>query len=87
VSPGRQLPLFPTGAMRRPVSRMHLVLARRAVRAVRARGPGRQADLAAILACDPADLRVAVGIAVQWRRVDGRDGCLVAVPREGGQPT
>lgn len=83
MSENRQLALFAATPLRQPLSREQVRLARRVVRTVRARGPIAQADLVGILGCTPAEARFAIGIAVQWRRIERRDGCLVATPREG----
>jgi hypothetical protein len=86
VSQDKQLALFPAGtSARRPVTREHLVLARRVTRTARARGPLLVKDLAMILGADLGDVWLAVGIARQWRRVEVRDGIVaLAVPHEEG---
>ena len=88
MSPDRQLELFPADkTTRRPVTPAHLVLAKRGIRMVRARGPLRVRDLATILGADLGDVWLAVGVARQWRRVDVRDGVVVlAATDEEGTP-
>lgn len=61
-----------------------LHLAKQATRGVRENGPVRDDELAAILGCSVDELRAAIGIAMQWRRVDRCGDWLVALPsREG----
>jgi hypothetical protein len=62
-----------------------LHLAKQAVRGVRENGPVRDDELAAILGCSVDELRAAIGIAMQWRRVDRCDGYLVPAPRREGR--
>lgn len=72
--------------MSAPVTPERLHLAKRVVRAVREHNPTRDDELAAILGCDLAELRTAIGIAARWRRIDRCDGYLVSIPsRKGGQ--
>jgi hypothetical protein len=63
-----------------PVTPARLHLAKQAVRGVRENGPVRDDELAAILGCDLAELRTAIGIAIRWRRIDRCDGWLVPTP-------
>jgi hypothetical protein len=58
-----------------------LWLAGRTVQAVKEKGPLRDTELLAILGCDPAELRTAIGIAFRWRQVDRCGDYLVPVPR------
>lgn len=81
----RQLSLFTAADVRRPVTPETLRLARRVARRVAARGPLTEAELAELLGCgDRAALKLAIGIAVQWRRVARRGGLVEAVHREEG---
>jgi hypothetical protein len=87
-----QLGLFPAAAPgkppRRPVTRAHLLLARRAIRAVTARGPLPVTELAAVLGADLGDMWLAVGIAQQWHRLSVCDGYAAApAHREEGRPS
>ena len=86
MSRDKQLALFPAGVTaHRPVTREHLLLARRAVRTVRARGSLRVADLATILGAEVGEAWLAVGVARRWGRVEVHDGVVaLAVPREEG---
>jgi len=83
MSGDRQLGLFPASTVRQPPSRNHRILARRVARRVTARGPISEADLRTELGVGWSDLRLAIGIAAQWRRVDRADGWIIPVaPRE-----
>lgn len=65
----------------------HLHRAKQVVRGVREHGPVREEELAALLGCDVAEVRAAIGIAIRWRRVDRCGDHLVAVPpRHEGRP-
>jgi hypothetical protein len=62
----------------------HLRLAGRAAQAIRKHGAIRDAELLAILGCDPADVRAAIPLVIRWRKADRCGNYLVAVsPREG----
>jgi hypothetical protein len=89
VTQDKQLALFPAAAAAtQPVSPVHLRLAKRGIRTVRARGPLRVKDLAMILGADIGDMWTAVGVARQWRRLEVRDGiAALAVPRDEGAAT
>lgn len=83
-----QLELFggdaPQKPARRPVTRGHIVLAKRVARIINGRGPLHVTELATFLGAELPDVYLAVGIAGQWRRVDLCDGFVVpAAPHEG----
>jgi len=59
-----------------------LWLAGRAVQVVKENGALRDAELLAILACQPEELRAAIPIMIRWRKVDRCGEYLVAVPRQ-----
>lgn len=85
-----QLELFaaPDSAARQPVTRAHLILAKRGIRAVQARGPLLVRDLALILGADIGDMWLGVGVARQWRKVEIRDGIVaLAVAGDGEEAT
>jgi hypothetical protein len=48
------------------------------VRVARQRGIVHEDDLPAILGCSRAELKITIGIAFRWRRVDRCDSWLVA---------
>ncbi len=58
----------------------HLRLAGRAAQVIKENGALRDAELLAILACDPAELRAAIPIVIRWRKADRCGDYLVAVP-------
>jgi hypothetical protein len=60
---------------------VHLRLAGRAARVIKDNGALRDAELLAILACEPAELRAAIPIMVRWRKADRCGNYLVAIPR------
>ena len=66
------------------VSPEHLHRAMQVVRSVRELGPVREEELAALLGCDVAEVRAAIGIAMHWHRIDRCAGYLVAVPSRAG---
>ena len=57
-----------------------LRLAARAAQVIKENGSLRDAELLAILGCEPAELNAAIPIAIRWRRVDRCGDYLVAVP-------
>jgi hypothetical protein len=60
-----------------------LRLAGRAARVIKENGPLRETELLAVLACEPEELRAAIGIVIRWRKADRCGDYLVAVPRQG----
>ena len=67
-------------------ARADLFRAKEVVRATRERGVIHEDDLAAILGCDRAELRAAIGIAYQWRHIDRCGSWLVTAPSREGRP-
>ena len=65
------------------VTPARLRLAGRAAQVVRDNGALRDADLLAILACEPDELRAVILIVYRWRKVDRCGEYLVVVPRQG----
>ena len=66
--------------------RADLLRAKDLVRFTRERGVIHEDDLAALLGCERAKLRMAIGIALRWRHIDRCGSWLVASPsREGGR--
>ena len=63
------------------VTPAHLRLAGRAAQVIKENGALRDAELLAILACEPAELRAAIPIVIRWRKADRCGDYLVAVPR------
>lgn len=59
-----------------------LWLAGRAVLAIKEHGGLRDAELLAILACRPEELKAAIPIMIRWRKVDQCGDFLVAVHRQ-----
>ena len=59
-----------------------LRLAGRAARVIGENGALRDAELLAILACEPDELRAAIPIVIRWRKADRCGDYLVAVPRQ-----
>ena len=57
-----------------------LWLAGRAVQVIKENGALRDAELLAILACQPEELRATIPIMIRWRKVDRCGDYLVAVP-------
>jgi hypothetical protein len=86
VSQDKQLPLFAAATVRQPVTRRDVILAKRVARIVKARGPIREADLAEALGCGWDDLRLAIGIASQWRRICRADAYVVPLARDKETP-
>lgn len=60
-----------------------LRLAGRAAQVIRKHGSLRDAELAAILACDLSELNAAIPIVIRWRKADRCGEFLVAVSRQG----
>jgi hypothetical protein len=70
-----------------PVTRELLLLARRTVRVVVARGAVREVDMPGLIGCAGEDARAAVGIARGWRKVDYCAGFIAAAAsRDEGKP-
>lgn len=59
-----------------------LWLAGRAVLVIKENGAHRDAELLAILACQPEELKAAIPIMIRWRKVDRCGDYLVAVSRQ-----
>ena len=62
------------------VNPAHLRLAARAAQVIRENGALHDAELLAILACDPVELRAAIPIVTGWRKADRCGDYLVSVP-------
>jgi hypothetical protein len=60
-----------------------LRLAGRAARVIKEHGAVRDADLLVLLACQPDELRAAIGIVLHWRKADRCGDYLVPVARQG----
>jgi hypothetical protein len=58
-----------------------LRLAGRAAQIIKENGALRDAELLAILACEPAELSAAIPIVIRWRKADRCGEYLVPVPR------
>jgi hypothetical protein len=58
----------------------HLHLAGRAAQVIKKHGALRDAELLAILDCEPDELRVVIPIVIRWRKADRCGDYLVAVP-------
>lgn len=54
-----------------------------AAQVIQENGALRDAELLAVLGCDPADLRAAIPIVIHWRKADRCGDFLVAVSRPG----
>jgi hypothetical protein len=64
-----------------------LWLAGRAPQVIKEHGALRHAELLAILACQPEELRAAIPIMIRWRKTGRCGDYLVAVPpRRKGRP-
>jgi hypothetical protein len=62
-------------------------LAGRAAQVIKQNGALRDAELLAILACEPDELRAAIPIMIRWRKADRCGDYLVAFPpRHKGRP-
>ena len=64
------------------VAPARLRLAGRAAQVIGENGALRDAELLAILACEPDELRAVIPIVIRWRKVDRFGDYLVAVPRQ-----
>jgi hypothetical protein len=64
------------------VSPARLRLAGRAAQVIRQNSAPRDAELLAILACEPDELRAVIPIVILWRKVDRCGDYLVAGPRQ-----
>ena len=69
------------------VSPEHLRLAERAARVIQENRALRDAELLALLACEPDELRAVIPIVIRWRKDDQCGDYLVADPRQrDGRP-
>jgi hypothetical protein len=66
--------------------RADLFRAKEVVRVTGERGVIHEDDLVGILDCTRTEMRVAIGIAYHWRRIDRCGLWLVAVPLREGRP-
>jgi hypothetical protein len=64
------------------VTPARLRLAGRAAQVIKENGVLRDAELLAILACEPEELRTVIPIVIRWRKADRCGDYLVAVPRQ-----
>lgn len=65
--------------------RAALLRAKNLVRITRERGVVHEDDQPAILRCSRAEVKVAIGIAFRWRRIDRCGSWLVAAPSRDGR--
>ena len=66
--------------------RADLLRAKEVVRVAKERGVIHEDDLVAVLQCDRAELRAAIGIAYHWRQIDRCGEYLVVPARREGRP-